>query len=58
MESPVIDIDEEKKTILKEYRGLLRSLRKNVSPQEKKMVRKAFELAMESHKPMRCASGA
>lgn len=55
--SPVIDIDNEKKLILKEYRGLLRSLRKNVSPQEKKMVREAFELAMESHKDMRRKSG-
>ncbi|MES2621341.1 MAG: bifunctional (p)ppGpp synthetase/guanosine-3',5'-bis(diphosphate) 3'-pyrophosphohydrolase [Bacteroidota bacterium] len=54
---PVIDIENEKKTILKEYRSLLRSLRKNVSAQEKKMVRKAFELAMESHKDMRRKSG-
>lgn len=53
----MIDIDNEKKIILKEYRGLLRSLRKNVSPQEKKMVREAFELAMESHKDMRRKSG-
>ena len=53
----VIDIDVEKKLILKEYRALLRSLKKNVSPQEKKMVRKAFELAVESHKDMRRKSG-
>ncbi len=53
----VIDIDGEKKLILKEYRGLLRSLKKNVSLQEKRMVRKAFELAMESHKDMRRKSG-
>jgi guanosine-3',5'-bis(diphosphate) 3'-pyrophosphohydrolase len=52
-----IDVDNEKKLILKEYRALLRSLKKNVSPQEKKMVRKAFELAMESHKDMRRKSG-
>ena len=52
-----IDIDVEKKVILKEYRGVLRSLKKNVSLQEKKMVRKAFELAMESHKDMRRKSG-
>lgn len=57
MVSPVIDIEEEKKRILKEYRALLRSLRKNVSPQEKKMVRAAFELATESHKDMRRKSG-
>ncbi len=52
-----IDLEAEKKMILKEYRGLLRSLRKNVSLQEKKMVRAAFELAMESHKDMRRKSG-
>ena len=55
--SQAIDIDNEKKLILKEYRGLLRSLKKNVSPQEKRMVRRAFELAMESHKDMRRKSG-
>ena len=53
----VIDIDDEKKVILKEYRGLLRSLKKNVTPREKKWVREAFELAMESHKDMRRKSG-
>src|SRR5271155_911200 len=53
----VIDVDDEKKVILKEYRGLLRSLKKNVTPREKKWVREAFELAMESHKDMRRKSG-
>jgi guanosine-3',5'-bis(diphosphate) 3'-pyrophosphohydrolase len=57
MDAPLIDLVEEKKLILKEYRGLLRSLKKNASPQEKKMVRTAFELAMESHKDMRRKSG-
>ncbi len=55
--SPVIDINSEKKVILKEYRGLLRSLKKNVSPQEKKLIRRAFELAMNSHQDMRRKSG-
>lgn len=57
MNAPVIDLEEEKKLILKEYRSLLRSLRKSVSAAEKKMVREAFELAMESHKDMRRKSG-
>lgn len=57
MNSPVIDLEEEKKVILKEYRGLLRALRKNISAGEKKMIREAFELAMESHKDMRRKSG-
>lgn len=55
--SPVIDIENERKVILKEYRGLLRALRKNVSIQEKKLIRSAFELAAESHKNMRRKSG-
>lgn len=57
MENAVRDLADERKVILKEYRGLLRSLRKNVSPQEKKLVRQAFELATESHKDMRRKSG-
>lgn len=56
-DSPVIDIENERKVILKEYRGLLRALRKNVSTQEKKLIRSAFELAAESHKNMRRKSG-
>ncbi|HWB64586.1 MAG TPA: HD domain-containing protein, partial [Chitinophagales bacterium] len=58
MESPqVIDVDNDKKVILKEYRALLRALRKNVSHQEKKLIRRAFELAADSHKDMRRKSG-
>lgn len=53
----VTNEEQERKLILKEYRALLRALRKNVSPQEKKLVRRAFELAMESHKNMRRKSG-
>lgn len=52
-----IDLEAEKKMILKEYRALLRSLRKNVTPVEKKMIREAFELSMEAHKDMRRKSG-
>lgn len=57
MENPAVDIEDGRKLILKEYRSLLRSLRKNVTQQERKMVRTAFELAMESHKDMRRKSG-
>lgn len=53
----MIDKDAEKQLILKEYRSLLRSLRKNTTTQEKKMIRAAFELAMDSHKDMRRKSG-
>jgi GTP pyrophosphokinase len=47
----------EKKVILKEYRRLLRSLKKNVSARDKAQIRKAFELAAESHNDMRRKSG-
>ncbi|MBL0308621.1 MAG: bifunctional (p)ppGpp synthetase/guanosine-3',5'-bis(diphosphate) 3'-pyrophosphohydrolase [Bacteroidetes bacterium] len=58
MESPqTIDLEKEKKLILKEYRSLLRSLKKNISTQKKRMVRRAFEMAMDSHKDMRRKSG-
>ncbi len=53
----IIESGEENKIILKEYRALLRSLRKNVSAQEKKQIRTAFELAVDSHKDMRRKSG-
>lgn len=48
---------QERKLILKEYRGLLRALRKNASAQEKKLIRRAFEMAADSHKNMRRKSG-
>jgi guanosine-3',5'-bis(diphosphate) 3'-pyrophosphohydrolase len=52
-----IDEEQEKKLILKEYRNLLRALRSNVTPSEKKQLRLAFEMAMEAHKDMRRKSG-
>lgn len=57
MDNALIDIEAGKKLILKEYRSLLRSLRKNITVQERKMIRAAFELAMEGHKDMRRKSG-
>jgi len=55
MESESLEL--EKKVILKEYRRLLRSLKKNVSSRDKAQIRKAFELAAESHNDMRRKSG-
>jgi GTP pyrophosphokinase len=55
--SQVIDIENQNKLILKHYRALLRTLRHNTSRQDKKNIREAFELAMESHKDMRRKSG-
>jgi GTP pyrophosphokinase len=52
-----IDLEKENKLILKHYRILLRSLRDNITKQDKKNIREAFELAMDSHKEMRRKSG-
>ncbi len=52
-----IDLEAENKFILKQYRILLKSLKTNVTKQDKKNIRAAFELAMDSHKDMRRKSG-
>ena len=49
--------EEEKKEILKYYRGLLRSLKGNLKPGDKELLRVAFEMAAEAHKTMRRKSG-
>ncbi|MFN8308490.1 MAG: bifunctional (p)ppGpp synthetase/guanosine-3',5'-bis(diphosphate) 3'-pyrophosphohydrolase [Chitinophagales bacterium] len=53
----LVDLEAEKKVILKHYRSLLRSLRNSITVQDKKNIREAFDLAMESHKEMRRKSG-
>lgn len=50
------DIQAEKKEILKRYRNLL-TVWKSKSPEDKKLVRKAFNMAVEAHKDMRRESG-
>lgn len=52
-----IDLELEKKEILKRYKHLMQSLRSRITEDERKMVRKAFDLAVESHKDMRRKSG-
>src|SRR6476619_2192751 len=49
--------EEEKKEILRRYRGLLRSLKPKLKPGDKELVRTAFEIAVEAHKTMRRKSG-
>ncbi len=49
--------EQEKKEILRHYRALLRSLRTKLKPNNKEMVRHAFEMAVEAHKTMRRKSG-
>jgi GTP pyrophosphokinase len=49
--------EEEKKEILRHYRGLLRVLKQKMKPGDKELVRTAFEIAVEAHKTMRRKSG-
>lgn len=56
-EQPVIDIELEKKEILKRYRALLRACRRTLEKGDKLLIRKAFDIALEAHKNMRRKSG-
>ncbi len=53
----VIDIEAEKKEILKRYRALLRACRRTLEKGDKLLIRKAFDIALEAHKDMRRKSG-
>ncbi len=53
----VIDEEEEKKEILRRYRGLLRAAERSKSGQARKRIRRAFDIALEAHKEMRRKSG-
>src|SRR5580704_15623021 len=59
METVVItpEAELEKKEILNRYRGLLRSCRFKLDDAEKKMIRKAFNVALEAHKNARRKTG-
>ena len=56
-ETSAINLEEEKREILKRYRALLKSCRRQSDNSDKKQIRKAFDLALESHKGMRRKSG-
>lgn len=57
MKELVIDLESEKNEILKRYRALLRASKSTLQKGDKRMIRKAFEVALESHKDMRRKSG-
>jgi len=57
MNELVVDLESEKKEILKRYRALLRACKATMQKGDKGMIRKAFDLALESHKDMRRKSG-
>lgn len=52
-----IDVEAEKQEILKRYRQLLRSCRHTLEKGDKKLIRQAFDMALEAHKNMRRKSG-
>lgn len=56
-EQPFIDVEAEKKEILKRYRALLRVCRRTLEKGDKMLIRKAFDIALEAHKNMRRKSG-
>jgi guanosine-3',5'-bis(diphosphate) 3'-pyrophosphohydrolase len=57
MKELVIDLEAEKKEILKRYRALLRACKPTMQKGDKRMIRLAFDMALESHQDMRRKSG-
>lgn len=57
--TPVYNLseEEERKEILREYRGLLKVLKMKLKPGDKLLLRRAFEMAADAHKTMRRKSG-
>lgn len=52
-----IDLEEEKREILRRYRALLRVCHRSKTRNDRMRIRKAFELSAEAHKDMRRKSG-
>ena len=52
-----LDLENEKKEILNRYRALLRSCNEKTSKEDKKEIRKAFNLAVKGHENTRRKSG-
>ncbi|SDW88793.1 RelA/SpoT family protein [Flavobacterium degerlachei] len=52
-----IDIEKENKAIAQEYKELLRISYQTLTPEDKKLIRKAFDVAVEAHKEQRRKSG-
>ncbi|HTL82496.1 MAG TPA: bifunctional (p)ppGpp synthetase/guanosine-3',5'-bis(diphosphate) 3'-pyrophosphohydrolase [Bacteroidia bacterium] len=53
----VIDLEQERKEILKRYRNLLKAGKRRLEKGDKQLIRKAFNVALEAHKDMRRKSG-
>ncbi|CAM4282327.1 RelA/SpoT family protein [Flavobacterium terrigena] len=52
-----IDLEAEKKAIAQEYKELLRISYQSLTDEDKKLIRKAFDVAVEAHKEQRRKSG-
>jgi len=52
-----LEIEQENKAIAKEYKELLRISYQTLTPEDKKIIRKAFDVAVEAHKDQRRKSG-
>ncbi|GAA4048298.1 RelA/SpoT family protein [Flavobacterium chungnamense] len=52
-----IDLEEEKKALAREYKELLRISYQTLTPEDKKLIRKAFDVAVDAHKDQRRKSG-
>ncbi len=52
-----IDLEQERKEILNAFKGLLRVTKDNRNKEETRLIRKAFDVAVEAHKDMRRKSG-
>ncbi len=53
----IIDLEVEKKEILKRYRALLKACKPNLQKGDKRLIRQAFDMSLESHQDMRRKSG-
>ncbi|HNQ13324.1 MAG TPA: RelA/SpoT family protein [Bacteroidia bacterium] len=51
------ELEKEKKEILKRYRALLRACKPFIDKEERKLIRLAFDTALDAHKNMRRKSG-
>lgn len=52
-----IDLEEENKAIAREYKELLRISYQTLTDADKKLIRKAFDVAVDAHKDQRRKSG-
>lgn len=52
-----IDLEEEKKALAREYKELLRISYQTLTADDKKLIRKAFDVAVDAHKDQRRKSG-